>query len=99
MVTILKRSVAPLAIVVLATALHVVDARQPQPNNAADASRYRGWPAYGGGPEQIRYSSLTHINKNNVKQLEIAWTFDSGETGGLQTNPMVVSGTIYTTTP
>ena len=99
MVMTLKRSLAPLAIVVLATALHVVDARQPQPNNAADASRYRGWPAYGGGPEQIRYSSLTQINKSNVKQLEIAWTFDSGETGGLQTNPMVVSGTIYTTTP
>jgi quinoprotein glucose dehydrogenase len=57
------------------------------------------WPAYGGGPEQIRYSRLTEINRSNVRQLEVAWTYDSGETGGLQTNPIVVDGVLFTTTP
>ena len=61
--------------------------------------RYSGWPAYGGGPEQIRYSSLTHINRSNVGRLEVAWTYDSGESGGLQTNPIVVDGVLFTTTP
>jgi quinoprotein glucose dehydrogenase len=60
---------------------------------------YRGWPAYGGGPEQIRYSSLKQIDRSNVTQLEVAWTYDSGETGGLQSNPIIVNGVLYTTTP
>jgi quinoprotein glucose dehydrogenase len=59
----------------------------------------RDWPAYGGGPEQSRYSSLAQINRTNVRRLEVAWTYDSEETGGLQANPIVVDGVIYTTTP
>jgi quinoprotein glucose dehydrogenase len=63
------------------------------------ADRYSEWSVYGGGPEQIRYSNLTQIGRTNVRQLEVAWTFDSGESGGLQTNPIVVAGVLYTTTP
>ncbi len=59
----------------------------------------RGWVAYGGGPESIRYSPLAQINRQNVPRLEVAWTFDSGEEGGLQANPIVVDGVVYTTTP
>src|SRR4051812_49740180 len=59
----------------------------------------RGWPAYGGGPEQIRHSTLSQINRSNVRQLQVAWTWDSGETGGLQTNPIIVGTTLFTTTP
>ncbi len=72
------------------------------PQNRATATpddRYRGWAVYGGGPDQIRYSSLTQINRSNVQRLEVAWTFDSGESGGLQTNPIVVDRVLYTTTP
>jgi glucose dehydrogenase len=58
-----------------------------------------GWLAYGGGPERIRYSPLDQINRHNVRQLEVAWTFDSGEEGGLQANPIVVDGVVYTSTP
>jgi quinoprotein glucose dehydrogenase len=65
---------------------------------ATDDSR-RHWPAYGGGPAQTRYSALTEIDRSNVARLEVAWTYDSGETGGLQTNPIVIDGVLYTTTP
>jgi quinoprotein glucose dehydrogenase len=68
-------------------------------NPSAADPKYRGWSAYGGGPEQIRYSSLSHINRLNVRQLEMAWTFDTDESGGLQTNPIVVDGVLYATTP
>src|SRR5438128_9184544 len=37
------------------------------------------WPVYGGGPESIRYSSLTQINRDNVTHLKVAWTFDAGD--------------------
>ena len=72
-----------------------VVASRPAPAPPSD-----GWPAYGGGPEQIRYSSLDADQpRATSRQLEVAWTYDSGETGGLQTNPIVVDGVLYTTTP
>ncbi len=58
------------------------------------------WPAYGGGPEGIRYSSLTQIDRSNVGRLQVAWTYDSGEgPGGTQTQPLVVGGVFYAVTP
>jgi quinoprotein glucose dehydrogenase len=54
---------------------------------------------YGGGPEQTRYSSLTEINRANVRNLEVAWTYDTGEPGAMQTQPMVVDGVVYGYTP
>jgi quinoprotein glucose dehydrogenase len=59
------------------------------------------WPAYGGGPDQARYSSLSQINRTNVAQLKVAWTFDPAEGvgGRLQVNPVVVDGLLYTITP
>ncbi len=59
----------------------------------------RDWPVYGAAAENNRYSRLSQINKSNVRQLKAAWTFDSGETGGLQTSPIVVSGVMYAYTP
>jgi quinoprotein glucose dehydrogenase len=61
--------------------------------------RYRTWAAYGGGPEQLRYSSLDQIDRGNVNRLQLAWTWDSGETGGLQTQPLVIDDTVFVYTP
>jgi quinoprotein glucose dehydrogenase len=61
-----------------------------------------GGPAvwgYGGGSAQIRYSPLTRINRSNVKQLQVAWTYDTGEPGALQTQPVVVGDVLYGYTP
>lgn len=63
------------------------------------ADAYRGFAVYGGTPDQIRYSSLRQINRTNVQQLQLAWTYDSGETGGLQTQPVVADGVLYAYTP
>ena len=35
----------------------------------------------------------------NVRKLRVAWTFDTGEAGGLQTNPLVVGRVLYGFTP
>jgi glucose dehydrogenase len=59
------------------------------------------WPVYGGGPESIRYSSLTHINRENVQHLKVAWTFDASDgiqSSELEVNPIVVNGVLYATT-
>lgn len=60
---------------------------------------YREWRAYGGTPDQIRYSSLDQINRSNVHKLEVAWTYDTGEGGDLQTQPIVIDGVLYAYTP
>src|SRR5262245_34874321 len=40
--------------------------------------QYREWRMFGGGPENIHYSTLDQITRDNVHQLEVAWRFDSG---------------------
>ena len=58
-----------------------------------------GWRTYGGSADQIRYSSLRQIDRSNVSQLRVAWTYDTGETGGLQTQPIVADGMLFGLTP
>ncbi|HUX28311.1 MAG TPA: PQQ-binding-like beta-propeller repeat protein, partial [Terracidiphilus sp.] len=58
-----------------------------------------GWPVYGGGPGADHYSRLAEINRTNVKQLKVAWSFDTGEKGGLENNPLIVERTLYAYTP
>jgi quinoprotein glucose dehydrogenase len=53
------------------------------------------WPVYGGQPEGDHYSSLTQINRANVRLLQQAWTFDAAEEGGLETNPVIIGRTLY----
>ena len=65
-------------------------------------NRYNGWEAFGGGPENIHYSSLRQINRQNVSKLKVAWTHETGEAGEgteIQSNPVIVGGVLYTTTP
>ena len=57
------------------------------------------WPRYGGNPENNHYSSLAQINRENVGKLRTAWTFDTGEQGGLQSSPLIVNGVLYGITP
>jgi quinoprotein glucose dehydrogenase len=60
----------------------------------------RDWPAYGGGPADIRYSSLQQIDRSNVAQLQVAWTYDTADgPGDPQTQPIVVNGVLYGVTP
>ena len=42
---------------------------------------------------------MAQINRENVSRLQVAWQFDTGEEGGLQTSPIVVNGILYGITP
>jgi quinoprotein glucose dehydrogenase len=57
------------------------------------------WPIYGGTPNNNHYSPLTQITRKNVTQLAVAWTYDTEESGGLQSSPIVVDGILYGLTP
>jgi len=53
------------------------------------------WPEYLGGPERGHYSTLARINTRNVAQLQVAWTYHTGDPGEVQCNPIVVAGVLY----
>ncbi len=60
------------------------------------------WPAYGGGKDNTHYSPLKQINRANVKQLQVAWHYDTGdafEGSEMQCNPLIVKGMLYATSP
>ena len=44
----------------------------------AQARRDAGWPNYGNDPGGTRYSPALQIDRNNVGQLKVAWTFRTG---------------------
>src|ERR1700723_2673705 len=57
------------------------------------------WAAYNGNQNGNHYSPLKQIDKENVSKLKGAWTFDTKEAGGLETNPLVLGGVVYGVTP
>jgi glucose dehydrogenase len=66
-----SRSVV-LAALLLLSAVSVATA-QP----AADS----GWPHYGNDPGGTRYSEAAQIDRTNVAQLRVAWTYRTGALG------------------
>ena len=52
------------------------------------------WSHFLGGADSSQYSSLKQINKSNVKQLEVAWTYPTGP-GTHIFDPIVVEGVMY----
>ena len=42
-----------------------------------------------------RFSTLDQINKSNVKNLQVAWTFSTGVLRGHEGSPLVVGETMY----
>src|SRR5947209_6058460 len=57
------------------------------------ARPYTTWTAYSGGAHSSQYSALNQINKSNVSQLQVVWTFPV--TGTVIFNPLVVDGVMY----
>ncbi|MFP5235325.1 MAG: c-type cytochrome [Acidobacteriota bacterium] len=66
---------------------------------SAASSQSADWPAYNGGLDGDHYSRLTQIDRSNVQSLRAAWTWDAGEKGGLQTNPLIIGRSLYAFTP
>ncbi|EIT67996.1 MULTISPECIES: membrane-bound PQQ-dependent dehydrogenase, glucose/quinate/shikimate family [Hydrocarboniphaga] len=61
------------------------------------------WAAYGGSNQATRYSPLSQITKDNVKQLRRAWTYRTGDLPehrwGAETTPLKIGDSVYLCTP
>src|SRR5262249_50460209 len=73
------------------------------PITAQNGSKNGEWSAYAGEAGSTRYSLLDQINRDNVKNLQIAWTFkfdnfgSATETRSMETTPIMVKGILYFT--
>ena len=66
------------------------------------------WPAYGRDAGGSRYSELSQINRQNIKDLKIAWTYNTGAAGvqgrsarnaAFEATPIFVDDMLYLSTP
>ncbi len=62
---------------------------------------HRDWAIYRGDKKANQYSELAQIHAGNVSRLEIAWEYRHGQPEGpsMYSNPIVVDGLLYFTTP
>jgi glucose dehydrogenase len=82
-------------VVVLASSLFAAAllAQSPSTDGTRGGKPYTTWPTYGGGAHSSQYSALDQINKSNVSQLEVVWTFPVA--GTVIFNPVVVDDVMY----
>jgi quinoprotein glucose dehydrogenase len=66
------------------------------------------WPAYGRDQGGSRYAPQTEINRSNIQDLKIAWTYRTGagevkaasaRNAAFEATPILVDGTLFLTTP
>jgi quinoprotein glucose dehydrogenase len=71
-------------------------------HSIAHAQQNANWPVYGGSDDHSHYSTLNQISPANVARLTVAWTYEThDEFSGseMQTNPIVIDGVLYGTSP
>jgi len=77
-----------LAALVAAVVISMAQSANDKTNDKND----KWWPGYGNGSDNSRYFASKQINKSNVNQLQVAWTYPYSDTGGY---PIAVRGVIY----
>lgn len=71
----------------------------------AEAGKDSGndWPAWGRNTEGNRFAQFNQINKSNVKDLKVAWTYNTGDLAvdgaEYQVTPLKIEDTVYLCTP
>jgi len=70
---------------------------KPPTSVRSDESRDRehSWSDYAGGADGAQYSALAQINRSNVSQLQVAWSYPTSDGNKYLFNPIVVDRTMY----
>lgn len=67
----------------------------PVATTTGPAPDFATWDASGSGADSSQYSSLAQINRGNVAQLEVAWTYETGDGQPPLFNPVIGGGRMY----
>jgi len=93
-----------LGAVVACMALMLLGCQKPIDGTSSQSGA--DWPWYHGNPNGTHYSTLDQINTGNVKNLKVAWTFDSGDAFGeggnqsdMEGNPLIIRERLYFVSP
>ncbi len=70
-----------------------------QIEHSAAAPDPGNWLTYGGNLAAQRFSELKQINAENVKSLKVAWVYQMGGRGVIESTPLVNNGIMYVTEP
>jgi quinoprotein glucose dehydrogenase len=108
----MKTSKSWLAIVVLqfvcVRALTIPSAQQAAAQTNTSTLPDSGWPNYGHDPGGSRYSPAAQINRDNVGQLKVAWSYRTGaldqvgddkRNAAFEATPILVDAKLYLSTP
>lgn len=87
------------SLVLCAAMLLAVNSPADQDRLLAAASDNSNWLSYGHGYASQRFSALEQINRDSVAGLRPAWIYQTGILGSFPTNPLVVDGVMFITTP
>ena len=82
---------------VFAALAHSDAVRKITDNDIADASNTADWLAYGRTHNEQRFSPLTQIRSQNVRNLGVQWYMDLPNDVGLVSTPLVIDGVLYFT--
>ncbi len=63
----------------------------------AEAKSSVDWALHGNDWGEQRHSKLDQINRDNVKELGLHWSFDMFTRRGVEATPLVIDGTMYVT--
>ena len=68
----------------------------------SNKDKYNTWQVYGGSKQNIHYSTLNQIDTTNVRSLQVAWQYNTGDSDHgtqIQVNPIIVDGILYGVSP
>jgi quinohemoprotein ethanol dehydrogenase len=99
-------ALSSLALVACSKAPEKTAPAAPAPTAMVDGARIIAsenndeWLTYGRTYSEQRFSPLKKINRDNVKQLGLAWyyEFDANADRGMEATPLIADGVIYTST-
>ena len=67
-------------------------------NQQTIANPQSQWLSYGRDYQEQRFSPLAQINRDNINQLDLAWSFKFSTARGMEATPLVHNGVIYIST-
>ena len=84
------------AALAVAISLSPANANDQLATMSKDASQ---WVMQTGDYANQRYSTLAQINRDNVGNMKVAWTFSTGVLRGHEGGPLIIGNTMYVHTP
>src|SRR5277367_5994378 len=95
----LQIEIAASSLLTVALALMLSSSASLQKEEQTTQPSQVDWRTHSGDAAGMRYSLLTQINRGNVASLQVAWTYDTGEKGILESSPIIVNGVLFGITP